>query len=310
MIKNIFVASPRGFCAGVDRAILIVEKALEKNNKVYVKHEIVHNKKVVNRLKKKGAIFIEDLKKVPNGSVLIFSAHGVSLAIKKQTEARNLSIIDATCPLVEKVHKSVRRSDVKGKQVVLIGHDGHVEVEGTMGQLDHGKVHLVSDEADIDKLNLSTDREIAYTTQTTLSMEETSGIIKQLKKKYPKIQGPSAGDLCYATTNRQNAVKQIVKQSDMLLVIGSKNSSNSSRLKEIGTVNNIPSYLIDGIEDIKEEWLIDYHNIGISSGASAPEDIVQDVISFIVDKYPNSKVQEIMTTKEDVHFSLPKSLKD
>lgn len=303
---DILIASPRGFCAGVERAILIVEKALEKfGAPIYVRHEIVHNKSVVRDLSKKGAIFIDEVDEAPLGTVVIFSAHGVPKRIYKEAKQRNLFAIDATCPLVTKVHTSIARHSRNDTQIILIGHDGHPEVDGTLGQLPEGEVTLISDHEEVDSLNIKDGQKLAYTTQTTLSVAETSDVITALKKKYPHIQGPEKGDLCYATTNRQEAVGEISKQVDLLLIIGSINSSNSNRLKELGEENGVVSYLIDSKEDIDINWFDDVSSVGISSGASAPEHLVEHVVDWITTKFHEVKIKEITTKKENVKFKLP-----
>ncbi len=306
---QIYLASPRGFCAGVQRAISIVEKALEKfGAPVFVRHEIVHNQAVVSRLQEKGAVFVEDLKEIPVGSVAIFSAHGVPMSVYRQSEDRKLLAVDATCPLVKKVHSSVQRHSKRQRRIILIGHSGHPEVIGTMGQLEDGNMVLVEGVEDVERLPDWPDDALAYTTQTTLSIEETRDIIEALKRRYPHIEGPEKGDLCYATTNRQSAVMEIAERADLLLVIGSKNSSNSNRLCELGKRLGKPSYLIDGPEDIRREWFDDVANIGISSGASAPEDLVQDVVRWIQREFPGTAAEDYVLMEEKVRFSLPEIL--
>ncbi len=306
---EILLAKPRGFCAGVDRAISIVEQAISKYGRpIYVRHEIVHNKAVVSNLKKKGAIFVEELEEVPDGSVVIFSAHGVPTRVVTEASQRGLNAIDATCPLVKKVHSAVINHDKKDVRVILIGHRGHPEVEGTMGQLPKGKVILVGSVKEANSLELDAEK-LAYTTQTTLSIDETKDIIDALKSRYPHILGPDQGDLCYATTNRQKAVRELIGEVDMILVIGSSNSSNSNRLREIGSENKKPSYLIDGPQDINPEWFKNCSVIGISSGASAPEDLVQDVIKWIKSHFPGSHAREFVIMEENVHFPIPKELR-
>ena len=307
---EIYLAEPRGFCAGVDRAIQIVEKALEKfGNPLYVRHEIVHNKSVVNSLKAKGAIFVENLDDVPEGSNVIFSAHGVANAVYQKAEDKNLKIIDAACPLVKKVHFSALKNSKKGSKIILIGHKGHPEVEGTLGQLPEGEMILVSDIQDVNNLKLD-DMNLAYITQTTLSVDETKDIIEALKHKYPHINGPEKGDLCYATTNRQNAVKHISSMVNKLLVVGSHNSSNSNRLKELGKQNDVESQLINDESEIDLSWLNPDDKVGISSGASAPEYLVQQVIDFLKDHFPVEKVERVSIMEERTSFPLPSVLKD
>jgi 4-hydroxy-3-methylbut-2-enyl diphosphate reductase len=306
---KIFLASPRGFCAGVQRAISIVEKALERfGAPVYVRHEIVHNQAVVSRLRDKGAVFVEELEEVPINSVAIFSAHGVPTAVYTEADSRKLLTIDATCPLVKRVHSAVMRHNKNELQIILIGHAGHPEVVGTMGQLPEGKMILVETPEDVRKLEGVNEDGLAYTTQTTLSIEETKDIIKALKQRFPNIKGPEKGDLCYATTNRQSAVTEMAKLVDILLVIGSANSSNSNRLRELGERMGKPSYLIDGPGNMKTEWLRGVENVGISSGASAPEDLVQDVVRWIQKEVPGTTAEDYVILEENVHFSLPEIL--
>ena len=304
------MANPRGFCAGVDRAIEIVECAIEKHGApIYVRHEVVHNKFVVSNLKKKGAIFVEEIDEVPKGSVVIFSAHGVSQAIRKQTSEITNIIYDATCPLVTKVHKEVTRRQKQNHQVILIGHAGHPEVEGTLGQSNESNhINLIESINDVEGLELSEDLDISYTTQTTLSVDDTKLIVNSLKTKFPKIQEPKKSDICYATQNRQDSVKVMIKNSEMLLVIGSKNSSNSNRLKEIAEKSGKPAYLIDGSADIKNEWLSGIDSIGVTAGASAPEILVQAVVSYLM-MNGGSEVVEVSGTKESINFPIPSALR-
>jgi 4-hydroxy-3-methylbut-2-en-1-yl diphosphate reductase len=290
----------------VQRAISIVETALERfGAPVYVRHEIVHNQAVVSRLREKGAVFVEELEEVPMDSVAIFSAHGVPTSVYTEADSRKLLTIDATCPLVKRVHSAVKRHNKNELQIILIGHAGHPEVVGTMGQLPEGKVILVETPDDVWKLDGIDEEGLAYTTQTTLSIEETKDIIKALKERFPNIKGPEKGDLCYATTNRQSAVTEMAKLVDILLVIGSSNSSNSNRLRELGERMGKPSYLIDGPRDMKSEWLVGVENVGISSGASAPEDLVQDVVKWIQNEVPGTTAEDYVILEENVHFSLP-----
>lgn len=306
---DIFLANPRGFCAGVDRAISIVEKALERYGPpVYVRHEIVHNKSVVKNLSQKGVIFIDEVCEAPEKAVIIFSAHGVSQKVYAESDDRKLIAIDATCPLVKKVHTSIARHHKDDTKIILIGHQGHPEVQGTLGQLPEGEVQLISTAAEVDSLNFDANTKLAYTTQTTLSIAETSDIISALKKKYPGIKGPQKGDLCYATTNRQEAVYQISKLVELLLIIGSSNSSNSNRLKELGEENNVPSYLIDTKKDIDINWFQGVKSVGVSSGASAPEHLVSEVVKWIQNHFSTSNVKEIKTKEEYVKFQLPSIL--
>ena len=308
---KIYLANPRGFCAGVDRAIEIVERAIEKHGPpIYVRHEVVHNKYVVNNLKNKGAIFVDEISEVPEGCVVIYSAHGVSQAVRK--EANNISAIiyDATCPLVTKVHKEVIRRQKNNHQVILIGHAGHPEVEGTLGQSDESSsITLVESVSDIDGLNFNQERDISYTTQTTLSVDDTSEVIEALQEKFPNIQSPKKSDICYATQNRQDSVKEVIKHSEILIVIGSKNSSNSNRLKEIADNQGKPAYLVDSSDDIDEQWLDNINSVGITAGASAPEILVQEVVSFLMSQ-GGHEIIEVEGAKEDVNFPVPASLKN
>jgi len=308
---KILLASPRGFCAGVDRAILIVEKALEKYGPpVYVRHEIVHNKYVVEELRSKGAVFVEETHEIPKEAVAIFSAHGVPKVVHQEAEDQELTSIDATCPLVKKVHRAVSKHSGKDAEIILIGHAGHPEVIGTMGQLDDGRIKLVSSVEDVENLKVQNEENVAYTTQTTLSMFETKEIIAALKNRFPKIQGPEKGDLCYATTNRQQAVKEMSQSVDLVLILGSKNSSNSNRLRELAEQQSRRSFLIDGCEDIDKAWFEGVKNVGISSGASAPEVLVQETIHWIQNKFPGTTVEDFKILEEDVHFALPLELKE
>ena len=308
---KIYLANPRGFCAGVDRAIEIVERAIEKHGPpIYVRHEVVHNKYVVNNLKNKGAVFVDEISEVPEGCVVIYSAHGVSQAVRKEANDISAIIYDATCPLVTKVHKEVIRRQKNNHQVILIGHAGHPEVEGTLGQSDDSNsITLVESVGDIDGLNFNQERDISYTTQTTLSVDDTSEVIEALQEKFPNIQSPKKSDICYATQNRQDSVKEVIKHSEILLVIGSKNSSNSNRLKEIADNQGKPSYLIDSSDDIDEQWLDNINSVGITAGASAPEILVQEVVSFLMSK-GGVEIIEVEGAKEDVNFPVPASLKN
>ena len=308
---KIYLANPRGFCAGVDRAIEIVERAIEKHGPpIYVRHEVVHNKYVVNSLKNKGAIFVDEVAQVPEGSVIIYSAHGVSQEVRKKANEISAIIYDATCPLVTKVHKEVIRRQKNNHQVILIGHAGHPEVEGTLGQSSSSnKITLVESVKDIKSLNLSEERDISYTTQTTLSVDDTAEVIDALKDKFPNIQSPKKSDICYATQNRQDSVKEVIKLSEILIVIGSKNSSNSNRLKEIADNQGKPAYLIDESHDIDNQWLSNVSSVGITAGASAPEILVQDVVSYLMEK-GGQEVIEVDGKKESVNFPVPSSLKN
>jgi 4-hydroxy-3-methylbut-2-enyl diphosphate reductase len=310
-VRQVLLANPRGFCAGVDRAIDIVEQALKKHGApIYIRHEVVHNRYVVEDLKSKGAIFVERLREVPEGSIVIFSAHGVAKTVWKKADNLNLTVYDATCPLVTKVHKEVIRKQNQNTQVVLIGHTGHPEVEGTLGQSIDGKeVLLVEDEKDIAKIDLKDGQKISYTTQTTLSVDDTHQIVTELKKHFPDIDSPKKDDICYATQNRQDAVKQIINQAEVLIVLGSKNSSNSNRLKEIAEKNHVDAYLIDHYSELKDEWLENKETIGITAGASAPEILVQEVIEYLK-SLGISKVTEVTGAKEDVYFPPPKELRN
>ena len=310
-MKKLILATPRGFCAGVDRAIHVVEKALEKfGSPIYVRHEIVHNRYVVETLKSKGVIFVDELDEVPEGSVVIFSAHGVADHIYQDAEAKHLQVVDATCPLVRKVHFSAKRHFNAGRHIILIGHAGHAEVEGTLGQLPEGAITLIRNEDDIEKLSFQDGKEIAYITQTTLSVAETRKIIAKLKEKFPNIIGPEAGDLCYATGNRQAAVLDLCSQVDLLLVVGAKNSSNSSRLMELGLEQGIKSHLIESVNDLDQEWFRGVETVGLSSGASAPEILVQEVVDWIKTKFNPIEVENFVKLVESTKFNLPKELQD
>ena len=308
---KVLLANPRGFCAGVERAIEIVERAIDKHGSpIYVRHEVVHNRFVVENLKKKGAIFVDEIDQVPQGSIVIFSAHGVSQAVRKDAASISATVYDATCPLVTKVHKEVTRRQKQNHQVVLIGHAGHPEVEGTLGQSnDSKKITLVESISDIDELNFSDDIDISYTTQTTLSVDDTKQIVDTLKTKFPQIQAPKKSDICYATQNRQDAVKVVIKNSEMLLVIGSKNSSNSNRLREIAENNDKPAYLIDSASDIDIDWLRGITSVGVTAGASAPEVLVQEVVSYLLDNGAD-EIIEVSGANESVHFPIPATLRE
>ena len=308
---KIYLANPRGFCAGVDRAIEIVERSIVKHGPpIYVRHEVVHNKFVVNNLKNKGAIFVDEISEVPSGSVVIYSAHGVSQAIRKEANDISAVIYDATCPLVTKVHKEVTRRQKNNHQVILIGHAGHPEVEGTLGQAtENNNIDLVESIRDVEKIELEQGRDISFTTQTTLSIDDTNEIVEALKVKFPNIQSPKKSDICYATQNRQDSVKEVIKNSEVLIVIGSKNSSNSNRLREIADNQGKPSYLVDGIEDIDNEWLNGITSIGLTAGASAPEILVQEVVSFLMSS-GGTEVIEVDGAEESVSFPIPALLKE
>ena len=308
---QLILATPRGFCAGVERAVDIVNKAIDVfGAPIYVKHEVVHNKYVIEDLEKKGVVFIEDVTAVPNDSIIIYSAHGVSIKVKNDAKMRNLKIFDATCPLVTKVHIEVHRYSKEGIDVVLIGHKGHPEIEGTMGQYDSpkGKIHLVENIKDISALEINNEQ-VAYVTQTTLSIDDTKSIINSLVVRFPNIMSPSKSDICYATQNRQDAVKSILNHCDYLLVIGSINSSNSRRLVELALKNNIPSKLIDNCDDINLNELKDKKSIGITAGASAPQILLDQVTAYLMNKGAVLKNIEQDTIKENIVFSMPKELR-
>jgi len=306
---KILLANPRGFCAGVERAIEIVERAIERHGEpIYVRHEVVHNKFVVGDLKAKGAIFVDEIDQVPNGEVVIFSAHGVSQVVRKEADSINATVYDATCPLVTKVHKEVQRRQKQEHQVILIGHAGHPEVEGTLGQASGSAISLVESIEDIEDLDLSEAQHLSYTTQTTLSVDDTAAIVGALREEFPQIKAPKKDDICYATQNRQDAVKTIIEMADVLLVLGSKNSSNSNRLREIAQNKHKPSYLIDGAADIDINWFEDCEVIGVTAGASAPESLVQEVVSYLLD-HGAAEVHEVSGVKEGVHFPVPRILR-
>ncbi|MCT8533615.1 4-hydroxy-3-methylbut-2-enyl diphosphate reductase [Glaesserella parasuis] len=308
---NIILANPRGFCAGVDRAISIVELVLEIHGApIYVRHEVVHNRFVVDGLKAKGAIFVEELDEVPDGAIVIFSAHGVSQSVRHEAKRRELKVFDATCPLVTKVHMQVARASKKGTKAILIGHEGHPEVVGTVGQYDNekGGIFLVEDVEDIAKLGLKEDEDLTFMTQTTLSIDDTSDVIEALKQKYPAIQGPRKNDICYATTNRQQAVRELAKLAQLVLVVGSKNSSNSNRLAELASRMGTPSQLIDGPQDIDPNWLQGVTTIGITAGASAPEILVQSVVDHLK-TLGVTKVEELEGCEENTVFEVPRELR-
>lgn len=305
--KEILLAQPRGFCAGVDRAIEIVERAITQfGAPIYVRHEIVHNRYVVDELSEKGAVFVEDLAEVPPGSHLVFSAHGVSLAVKSEAEKLGLQVFDATCPLVTKVHVEVAKMRAEGLEIVMIGHRGHPEVEGTMGQSDGG-MYLIETTEDIEKLQVRDPNRLAYVTQTTLSVDDTAEIIDALKRRFPNVAEPKKGDICYATTNRQQAVKFMAPQVDLLIVVGSPSSSNSSRLREVAQKNGTESYMVDDASQIDPLWVEGKNRIGVTAGASAPEVLVQQVIARLKALGVTS-VRELDGVQENVTFPLPKGL--
>lgn len=310
-MKKLVLATPRGFCAGVDRAIHVVEKALEKYGApIYVRHEIVHNQFVVDSLKSKGVVFVDEVDEVPEGSVVIFSAHGVAEHIYADAEKRHLHVLDASCPLVLRVHYSAKRHYAAGRHIILIGHAGHAEVEGTLGQLPEGSITLLRNEQDVENLVIPEGKELAYITQTTLSVAETRKIIAALKFRFPNIVGPEAGDLCYATGNRQAAVLDLCKKIDLLLVVGAKNSSNSSRLMELGLEQGIQSHLIAGVDDLDPAWFDKIDAVGLSSGASAPEILVQEVVEWLRDKFGPISIENFVKLVESTKFNLPKELQN
>lgn len=308
---NIKLANPRGFCAGVDRAIDIVKRALDIfGAPIYVRHEVVHNKFVVDSLRKRGAIFVDELHEIPDDVIVIFSAHGVSQAVRDEADDRNLKVFDATCPLVTKVHMEVVRYSRDGSECVLIGHEGHPEVEGTMGQYrsrEGGQIYLVENESDVAKLKVQHPENLAYVTQTTLSIDDTSRVINALRKRFPAIQGPKKDDICYATQNRQDAVKQLALECDLVLVVGSHNSSNSNRLRELAERCGATAFLIDNASDISSDWLNEKKSIGITAGASAPEVLVKDVVEAL-EKMGAKSPTEIVGQEENIRFSMPKEL--
>jgi len=304
---QVLLAKPRGFCAGVDRAIEIVERALQIHGApIYVRHEVVHNKFVVDDLRAKGAVFVEHLAEVPAGSTVIFSAHGVSQDVRREANARQLKVFDATCPLVTKVHVEVAKMRDQGREIVMIGHHGHPEVEGTMGQA-QGGMFLVETPADVAGLQVTDPVNLAFVTQTTLSVDDASQIIAALKQRFPHIVGPKKDDICYATQNRQDAIKALAQQCDVVIVVGSPNSSNSNRLREVAANQNVAAYMVDNARELKPEWLAGASRVGVSAGASAPEVLVQAVISRLME-FGASGVTEIAGITERVTFPLPKNL--
>ena len=310
MAKTIMLANPRGFCAGVDRAINIVERALELfGAPIYVRHEVVHNKFVVDNLRAKGAIFIEELADVPPGATLIYSAHGVSKAVQQEAAERGFRVFDATCPLVTKVHREVARLDEHGYQIIMIGHAGHPEVEGTMGQLPPGSMLLVETTADVAALEVRNPDKLAHVSQTTLSIDETKEIIDALRARFPNIRSPHKEDICYATTNRQEAVKQLAAASDVVVVVGSPNSSNSNRLREVAAQHGVDAYMVDNAGYLKKEWFAGKERVGITAGASAPEVLVQEVVDT-VHGWGFETVREGEGEEESIVFVLPKELRE
>ena len=309
MPQPILLANPRGFCAGVDRAISIVERALEEYGApIYVRHEVVHNKFVVDDLRNKGAIFIEELSDVPEGSTLIYSAHGVSLAVQEEAVRRGFRIFDATCPLVTKVHKQVQRLNEDGYQIIMIGHKGHPEVEGTMGQVREGGMLLVEVVEDVAKLVVDDVEKLAHVSQTTLSVDETFDIIEALKARFPHIKSPNKEDICYATTNRQEAVKKLAADCDIVIVVGSPNSSNSNRLREVAALRGVDAYMVDNASFLQEEWFAGKNHVGVTAGASAPELLVQEVIAQI-QAWGHGSIEELNGVEVSIVFVLPKELR-
>ena len=304
---EVLLAHPRGFCAGVERAIVIVERALElRGAPIYVRHEIVHNKHVVDSLRRKGAVFVDELAEGPAGGTVIFSAHGVSLEVRREAEARGLSVFDATCPLVTKVHVEVTRARAEGREVIMIGHRGHPESDGTMGQADSG-MHLIQSVADIASLTVSDPARLAYVMQTTLSVDDAESIVAALKVRFPEIAGPKKDDICYATQNRQDAVKFMVPQCDLIIVVGSPNSSNSNRLREVAQSRGIESYMVDNAAQLEPSWLLGKRRVGLTAGASAPEVLVQELIDRLRELGAR-QVTQLAGIEENVTFPLPKGL--
>ena len=310
---KVILANPRGFCAGVDRAIEIVKKVITlKGSPIYIKHEVVHNQTVVKELKELGAIFVEEISDIPRGASAIFSAHGVSKEVEQDSELKNLDVFDATCPLVSKVHAEVQMHSKSGKECILIGHAHHPEVEGTLGQYDTingGAIYLIQSKEEAERLNVKNDKELYFVTQTTLSVDDTQEIIQTLKERFPSILGPRKDDICYATQNRQDAVKQLALECDIILVIGSKNSSNSNRLREIAERSGVASYLIDSAGDVDLNWFKDKNSLGITSGASAPEHLVQELLGLIHSSFNFELIGSNERQDEGIFFKLPKQLR-
>ena len=310
---KVILANPRGFCAGVDRAIEIVKKVIKlKGSPIYIKHEVVHNQTVVKELKELGAIFVEEISDIPRGASAIFSAHGVSKEVEQDSELKNLDVFDATCPLVSKVHAEVQMHSKSGKECILIGHAHHPEVEGTLGQYDTingGGIYLVQSKEEAERLNVKNDKELYFVTQTTLSVDDTQEIIQTLKERFPSILGPRKDDICYATQNRQDAVKQLALECDIILVIGSRNSSNSNRLREIAERSGVASYLIDSAGDVDLNWFKDKNSLGITSGASAPEHLVQELLGLIHSSFNFELIGSNERQDEGIFFKLPKQLR-
>jgi len=304
---EVLLANPRGFCAGVERAISIVERALALHGApIYVRHEVVHNAYVVDDLRRKGAVFVEELSEVPAGSTVIFSAHGVSKAVRAEAEARHLRVFDATCPLVTKVHVEVEKMRRAGREIVMIGHRGHPEVEGTMGQAGEG-MHLVETAADVDRLRVTDPEKLSYVTQTTLSIDDAAAIVAALKKRFPAITGPKRNDICYATQNRQDAVKFMAPQCELVIVVGSPNSSNSNRLREVAQTRGAEAYMVDGADQLRPEWITGKRRVGVTAGASAPEVLVQGVIARLRE-LGAERVTVLPGAEENVVFPMPKGL--
>ena len=307
---NLVLASPRGFCAGVDRAITIVERALEMyGSPIYVQHEIVHNKHVVQRLRNEGAVFVENIDEIPEGSHAIFSAHGVSPIVRKRAEKRKLQVLDATCPLVTKVHREAQRYAKEEHTIILIGHHNHVEVKGTVGEAPE-HIFVVGTVEEVSDLKIPDEKKVGYITQTTLSLDDTAEIIIALKERFPEIKGPAKDDICYATQNRQNAVKALSKEVDLVLVVGAQNSSNSVRLLEVAEATGVKARRIESAAELDPEWLEEVRNVGITAGASAPEDIVQGIVAAISKMSSSSSVRDLEIVQEDVTFALPTVLRN
>ena len=305
---KIILANPRGFCAGVERAIAIVERAIEKfGAPIYVRHEVVHNKYVCDSLRRKGAVFVDDLATVPSGSTIIFSAHGVSKAVREEASARGLKIFDATCPLVTKVHVEVAKMSKEGRDIIMVGHKGHPEVAGTMGQSPEN-MHIVETVADIQKLVVKDTSKLSYVTQTTLSVDDAERVVSALKERFPSIVGPKHDDICYATQNRQDAIKELAPKVDLVLVVGSQTSSNSNRLREVAELLGTKAYLIDNAERIDPAWLNGINRIGVTAGASAPEILVKDVVNWLFERQP-CQVSHLQSIEENVTFTLPNELR-
>ncbi len=309
---RILLANPRGFCAGVDRAIEIVERALEMfGAPIHVRHEVVHNRSVVERLRALGAVFVEELNEVPDGATVIFSAHGVSTAVEQEAQRRDLQVFDATCPLVTKVHMEVARFAREAREVILIGHAGHPEVEGTMGRFDAshgGRIMLIESVADVAKLQVHEPARLAFVTQTTLSVDDTAAIVEALRQRFPELQAPRKEDICYATQNRQDAVKQLLRECSLLIVVGSRSSSNSNRLRELADRAGVPGYLVDGAGDLRREWIQGCAAVGVTAGASAPEALVREVVAKLRE-WGGAEPAESAGTPERVVFALPRSLR-